>query len=41
MAYMALYRKWRPNDFDEVQGQDAIVQTLRNEIIYDLSLIHI
>ena len=35
MAYMALYRKWRPNDFDEVQGQDAIVQTLRNEIIYD------
>ena len=35
MAYMALYRKWRPNDFDEVQGQDAIVRTLRNEIIYD------
>ena len=27
MAYMALYRKWRPNDFDEVQGQDAIVRT--------------
>lgn len=35
MAYMALYRKWRPNDFDKVQGQDAIVQTLRNQIIYD------
>ena len=35
MAYMALYRKWRPNDFDEVQGQDAIVRTLRNEILYD------
>lgn len=35
MAYTALYRKWRPNDFDEVQGQDAIVRTLRNEILYD------
>lgn len=35
MAYMALYRKWRPNNFDEVQGQDAIVQTLRNQILYD------
>ncbi len=35
MSYMALYRKWRPNDFDEVQGQDAIVQTLRNQIIYN------
>ena len=35
MAYMALYRKWRPKDFDEVQGQDAIVQTLRNQILYN------
>ena len=35
MAYMALYRKWRPNDFDEVKGQDVIVQTLRNQIIYN------
>lgn len=35
MGYMALYRKWRPNDFDEVRGQDAIVQTLRNQIIYN------
>ncbi len=35
MAYMALYRKWRPNNFDEIQGQDAIVQTLRNQILYD------
>ena len=31
MAYMALYRKWRPNDFDEVQGQDAIVQIYKGE----------
>ena len=35
MGYMALYRKWRPGDFDEVKGQDAIVQTLRNQIIYN------
>lgn len=35
MAYMALYRKWRPNDFDEVKGQDVIVRTLRNQIIYN------
>ena len=34
MSYMALYRKWRPRDFDEVRGQDAIVRTLRNQIIY-------
>ena len=34
MSYMALYRKWRPQDFDEVRGQDAIVRTLRNQIIY-------
>ncbi len=34
MSYMALYRKWRPQDFDEVRGQDAVVQTLRNQIKY-------
>ncbi|HEY6584389.1 MAG TPA: DNA polymerase III subunit gamma/tau [Gaiellaceae bacterium] len=28
----ALYRKYRPQDFDEVVGQDAVVQTLRNAI---------
>ncbi|MBQ9155554.1 MAG: DNA polymerase III subunit gamma/tau [Eubacterium sp.] len=35
MSYMALYRKWRPADFDQVKGQDAIVRTLRNQILYD------
>jgi DNA polymerase-3 subunit gamma/tau len=28
----ALYRKYRPQDFDEVVGQRAVVQTLRNAI---------
>ena len=35
MAYTALYRKWRPANFDEVEGQDTIVRTLRNQIIYN------
>ena len=35
MAYIALYRKWRPANFDEVKGQDTIVRTLRNQIIYN------
>ena len=34
MSYMALYRKWRPATFDEVRGQDAIVRTLKNQIIF-------
>lgn len=33
MSYMALYRKWRPNEFESVKGQDHIVKTLRNQII--------
>ena len=32
MAYQALYRKWRPGEFDDVKGQDHIVTTLRNQI---------
>ena len=32
MSYTALYRKWRPDNFDDVKGQDAIVKTLRNQI---------
>ena len=31
----ALYRKYRPLDFDEVVGQDAAVRTLRNAIERD------
>lgn len=32
MSYTALYRKFRPAAFDEVKGQDHIVQTLQNQI---------
>ncbi len=32
MAYQALYRKWRPDNFEDVKGQDHIVTTLRNQI---------
>lgn len=35
MSYMALYRKWRPDDFQEVKGQEHIVTTLKNQIKYD------
>ena len=31
----ALYRKYRPQSFDEVVGQEAVVQTLRNAIETD------
>lgn len=33
MSYKALYRRFRPNDFDSVVGQDNIVQTLKNQVI--------
>ena len=32
MSYMALYRKFRPTNFDEVKGQDHIVTTLKNQM---------
>ena len=30
--YRALYRKWRPDTFDEVYGQEHIVKTLKREV---------
>jgi len=33
MAYRALYREWRPKDFSHVVGQNAIIETLRNQVI--------
>lgn len=32
VLYQALYRKWRPRDFDDVVGQDHITVTLKNEV---------
>ena len=32
MSYTALYRKFRPDTFDEVKGQTPIVTTLRNQV---------
>lgn len=32
MKYLALYRKYRPKTFDEVSGQQVIIQTLKNII---------
>lgn len=35
MAYKALYRTYRPDDFEEMAGQKHIVQTIRNAIDRD------
>lgn len=35
MSYMALYRKWRPDAFEEVKGQEHIVTTLKNQLTHD------
>ncbi len=32
MSYTALYRKYRPQSFEDVKGQNHIVTTLRNQI---------
>ncbi len=32
MAYLAMARKWRPKNFEEMVGQDHIAQTIRNAI---------
>ena len=31
----ALYRKWRPQDWDEVVGQEHVIQTLRNAVLHE------
>ena len=35
MAYEVLARKWRPQVFEEVVGQDAITKTLKNALEFD------
>ena len=33
--YQALYRKYRPSEFEDVVGQNVIVNTLKNAVIYN------
>lgn len=35
MAYQVIARKWRPQTFEEVTGQEAITRTLRNAVEHD------
>ena len=35
MSYQVIARKWRPQTFEEVTGQEVITQTLRNALEYD------
>ena len=35
MEYLVLARKWRPQTFEDVVGQDHVVKTLRNAILHD------
>lgn len=35
MSYTALYRKFRPDEFGEVKGQEHIVKTLKNQVGMD------
>jgi len=32
MSYQVLYRKWRPDHFEDVVGQDHIIRTLTNQV---------
>ncbi|NLL46280.1 MAG: DNA polymerase III subunit gamma/tau [Clostridiales bacterium] len=34
-TYQALYRKWRPRTFDDVVGQDSVVETLKRQVVLD------
>ena len=35
MNYKVLYRKYRPNNFENIVGQDYIIRTLKNSVIND------
>ena len=35
MAYQAIYRKWRPQIFEDIAGQSHITNTLKNQIVND------
>ena len=33
MSYVALYRKYRPNNFNDLIGQNAVTSIIKNEIL--------
>ena len=35
MSYQVIARKWRPQTFEEVTGQESITHTLRNAVEHD------
>jgi DNA polymerase-3 subunit gamma/tau len=35
MSYQVIARKWRPQSFEEVTGQETVTQTLRNALEYE------
>jgi len=35
MSYTVLYRKYRPSDFSEIDGQKILVKTLKNAVVND------
>ena len=35
MSYVALYRKFRPQTFDQLKGQDHVVRALKNQLIHE------
>lgn len=35
MSYLSLYRKWRPQTFNDIVGQQNVIQTLKNAIKFD------
>jgi DNA polymerase III subunit gamma/tau len=35
MSYQALYRVWRPQRFEDIAGQEAVTQTLKNALIQE------
>ena len=36
MSYLALYRKYRPADFNSVYGQEEVVTVIKNAIIFEI-----
>lgn len=40
MSYTALYRKFRPDTFEDVKGQDHIVTTLKIRFVRTVSVTH-